>query len=137
MNFSVLEEVNFVPPHREVARLGGFDIVIQPRAHLVHSDQHGVYGILTAATHAELDRLYTHAKGVLGEVYLPETVIAETTAGFWKPALCYIAPAMDVRPAAADYVDRIVQPAKRFNFPPWYIARLERFRPAAGEDRRW
>lgn len=45
MNFSVLEEVNFVPAHWEVARLSGFDIVIQPRANLVRSDQHCVYGI--------------------------------------------------------------------------------------------
>lgn len=37
MNFDVLREVNFVPEQWEVARVSGFDIVIQPRANLVGS----------------------------------------------------------------------------------------------------
>ena len=129
MNFDVLKEVNFVPQQWEVAKVSGFDIVIEPRANLVRSDGHCVYGILATATHAELDRLYAHAKGVLGETYLPEAVLAETLSGMWKPALCYIAPSMDARPAANDYVERIVKPAKEYDFPEWYIERLESFRP--------
>jgi hypothetical protein len=35
---------------------------------------------------------------------------------------------MQPRPAAQDYVDRIVKPAKEFGFPEWYIKRLESFR---------
>lgn len=129
MNFDVLKEVNFVPQQWEVAKVSGFDIVIEPRANLVRSDGHCVYGILATATHAELDRLYAHAKGVLGETYLPEAVLAETLSGMRKPALCYIAPSMDAMPVANDYVERIVKPAKEYNFPEWYIERLESFRP--------
>jgi hypothetical protein len=130
MNMAVLREVNLVPPHWEVASLSGFDIVIRPRANLIPSDQHRVYGILTAATHAELQRLYAHAKDVLGETYLPRAVLTEGRDGRWCPALCYIAPAMEPRPATRDYVDRIVAPAVEFGFPRWYIERLESFRPA-------
>src|SRR5580704_8946932 len=58
MNFGVLREVEIVPESWCVARLDGFDIRIQPRANLIRSDQHCVYGIVVTATHAELTRLY-------------------------------------------------------------------------------
>jgi hypothetical protein len=129
INFAVLKEVDLVPETWEVAKLAGFDIQIQPRANLVRSDRSVVYGILAAATHQELNRLYTeHAKGVLGEIYLPEAVLVETLHGTWRAALCYISPGMESRPASPDYVDRISDPARRFGFPDWYVARLESFR---------
>lgn len=128
MNFEVLREVNYVPEKWAVAKLSGFDIVIGPRANLVHSNQHCVYGIIATATHQELSRLYAHAQDVLGEIYLPEAVLVETTDGKWQPALCYICPEMRPQPAARDYVDRIIKPARAFGFPEWYIKRLESFR---------
>ncbi len=129
INLKVLKEVNLVPERWEVARLHGFDIRIQPRANLVRSEQHCVYGIIATTTHAELTRLYAHAKEVLGEVYLPEAVLVEMLDGKWQPALCYISPSMEPRPAANDYIDRIVGPAREYGFPDWYIQRLESFRP--------
>lgn len=129
MNFAVLREVNLVPDRWEVARLSGFDIRIQPRANLVRSEQHRVYGIVATATHPELSRLYAHARDVLGEIYLPEAVLVETLQGAWRPALCYLAPAMEPRPATHDYIDRIAGPAREFGFPEWYIRRIESFRP--------
>jgi cation transport regulator ChaC len=129
MNFDVLKEAHLIPELWEVARLHGFDILIQPRANLVRSEGNCVFGIIAAATHQELDRLYAHAKEVLGETYLPEAVLVETLDGKWKSALCYICPAMVPRLAANDYIDRIVKPAKEFGFPDWYIKRLESFRP--------
>jgi cation transport regulator ChaC len=128
MNFEVLQQVNFVPDRWERARLAGFDIVICPRANLVRSERDCVYGIMATATHQELNRLYAHAREILGETYLPEAVLAETLDGKWRAALCYIAPEMEPRPAPNDYVDRIVEPAKGFGFPDWYITRLESFR---------
>ena len=125
----VLREVKYIPAEYEVARLAGFDICIQPRANLTRSNQHSVYGILATGTHAELSRLYVHAKDVLGETYLPEAVLAETLEGNWKPALCYVCPAMVPRPATNEYIDRIVTPAREYGFPSWYLERLENFRP--------
>jgi cation transport regulator ChaC len=134
INFEVLQEVKLAPAHWEVAKLAGFDIVIAPRANLVRAEQMCVYGIAATATHAELARLYAHAKDVLGETYLPEAVLVETRDGKWRPALCYIAPAMAPRPAARDYVDRIAGPAKKYGFPDWYVARIESFRSGSQED---
>jgi hypothetical protein len=131
MNLDVLAEVGLVPEQFHVARLGGFDLRIAPRANLVRSDQHCVYGILATATHQELARLYTHAKDVLGEVYLPEAIMVETLEGTWRPALCYISPSMQPHPAADDYIDRIVAPAQQFRFPDWYIERIESLRQRA------
>lgn len=129
MNFEVLKEVDLLPDQWEVAKLNGFDIHIRPRANLVRSSQHCVYGIIATATHEELRRLYAHAQEVLGELYLPEAVLVETLQGRWQPALCYICPAMQPQPAADDYLDRIIKPARAFGFPQWYIDRLEQFRP--------
>ncbi len=128
MNLDVLREVELVPDRVEVARLGGFDIQIRPLANLVHSDQHSVYGILAVATHRELDRLYAHARDVLGAVYLPRPVVAQVLDDKFVPALCYIAPTMESRAASDEYVDRILKPAKEHGFPAWYIQRLESFR---------
>jgi hypothetical protein len=128
MNFAVLREVSVVPGEWQPARLRGFDIVIRPRANLERSERGCVYGIVATATHSELTRLYAHARDILGETYLPEAVLAETLDGKWRPALCYIAPQMQPRAVDTDYLDRIVEPAKAFGFPGWYIDRLERFR---------
>ena len=129
MNLDVLREVDLVPGECEVATLVGFDISIRPRANLIASDQHLVYGIVATATHSELGRLYDHARDVLGETYLPQAVLVQERSGNWRAALCYIAPQMRPRPAARDYVDRIIKPAREFAFPSWYIARLESFAP--------
>jgi hypothetical protein len=128
MNLGVLREAGLVPEQWEVARLDGFDIRIQPRANLIASDQHCVYGIAATANHAELTRLYDHARDVLGELYLPQAVLVQTMAGLWRPVLCYLCPEMAPRPADNAYIDRIVLPAREFGFPTWYVARLESFR---------
>lgn len=127
MSPAVLRGVGVVPDRMEVARLPGFDIEIRPLANLVPSDRHTVYGILATATHAELGRLYDHARDVLGGVYLPHPVIAYTLSGQAEPALCYIAPQLSPGPAAPEYVARIVEPARTYGFPAWYISRLESF----------
>ncbi len=105
INFEVLKEVDLVPENWEVARLGGFDIRIEPRANLVLSDTDVVYGIAATATHEELTRLYAHAKDVLGELYLPGPVLIETLDGKWRAALCYVCPHMEPGPADAADVD--------------------------------
>jgi hypothetical protein len=128
INLDVLRGVNLIPDTVEVARLSGFDIVIRPLANIVRAEQHCVYGILTRATHAELGRLYDFARDGLGGVYLPEAVLVETATRSWRPALCYIAPVMEARQPANEYIDRIVIPARQHGFPAWYIARLESFR---------
>ena len=127
INFEVLKEVELVPESWEVARLAGFDIRIQPRANLIRSDAATVYGIVATATHDELARLYAHAHDVLGELYLPEAVLAETLDGRWRPALCYICPHMQPRPPERAYVDRIVAPARSYGFPHWYLEHLQSF----------
>jgi hypothetical protein len=125
----VLREVNLVPDRVEVARLPGFDLSIRPLANLLPSDEHTVYGILATATHAELDRLYKHAQRILGGTYLPRAVLAYTVSGQVEPALCYIAPSLASAPASADYVQRILKPARAYGFPAWYTKKIESFLP--------
>ncbi len=86
-----------------------------------------VFGALATATHGELERLYSHARTILGETYLPEAVLVHTREGRWNPALCYIAPQMVERAADPAYVSRIVGPARELGFPEWYVSRLESF----------
>jgi hypothetical protein len=130
MNPSVLRDVGLAPERFEVARLDGYDIRIAPRANLVPSAERCVYGVLAGATHAELARLYSHAKDVLGETYLPHPVLTQAAGGAWYAALCYIAPSMAPGPPDPAYVDRILGPARDFGFPDWYVKRLESERAA-------
>jgi hypothetical protein len=129
MNEAVLAEVGLRPEGFEVARLDGWDIRIAPRADLVPSDERCVYGVLTRAGHDELGRLYAHAQDVLGESYLPEAVLVQTRDGSWRTALCYVCHSMEPRDPEAAYVDRILEPARAFGFPAWYLDRLAGCRP--------
>jgi hypothetical protein len=130
MNRRVLSDLGLTPEELEPARVAGWDIAIHPRANMVRSETASVHGVLARMTHDELSRLYAHAKDVLGEVYLPEAVLAETRTGTMRPALCYVCPGMDPRPPAEDYVDRIVDAACEAGLPAAYVARLESFRPS-------
>jgi hypothetical protein len=130
INFDVLKEVDLVPDEWEVAHAPGFDIRIAPRANLIRSDEHVVWGINATATHAELTRLYVdHAQSVLGQTYLPEAVLTYSADGKVRAAMTYICPAMKPRPAELAYVERIAGPARRYGFPDRYIQRIESFRP--------
>jgi hypothetical protein len=128
MNRAVLAEVGLTPATWEAASLPGFDIRIAPRANLIRAAGQVVFGVLATATHAELERLYAHARNIFGEAYLPEAVLVYTRAGTWQPALCYIASHMVEQPADPAYVERILQPARELGFPAWYLTRLESFR---------
>ncbi len=129
MNLDVLRDTGLVPQEWEVAQLGGFDLRIAPRANLVASNVGWVFGIVATATHPELERLYAHARDVLREIYVPHPVLVTARSGRWRPALCYIAPAMEPRPAERDYVERILRPARELGFPWWYVRQIEGFIP--------
>jgi hypothetical protein len=129
MNRNVLDEIGLTPGVWEPASLPGFEIRIAPRANLIRAADQVVFGVLATATHAELERLYAHARDVLGEVYRPEAVLVHTRGGDWRPALCYVASQMAEQSADPAYVERILKPARELGFPPWYLARLASFRP--------
>ena len=129
INLEVLKKVDYRPREVKVAKLHGFDIEIRPLANLVRSERHCVYGILASGTHEELERLYgRYVHDELGAIYLPEAVLCEKLDGALVPALCYIAPASESAPATDAYLDRIIDPARAFGFPAWYLDRLESFR---------
>lgn len=125
----VLRGVDIIPGRWEAARLDGFELRIAPRANLVPSERESAYGIVATTTHAELERLYAHARDVLGEVYRPEAIVVETTEGSARPALCYLTSDMEPGPAEADYVERILQPASRLGFPDAYLKKIRSFLP--------
>jgi cation transport regulator ChaC len=135
MNRAVLAEVDLSPATWEPAILPGFDVRIAPRANLVRASDRVVFGVLATATHVELERLYSHARTVLGETYLPEAVLVHTRDGRSQPALCYIAPQMAERSADTAYLSRIVVPARELGFPEWYVARLESFAPSLAKSK--
>jgi hypothetical protein len=135
MNRAVLAEVGMAPELWNPAVLPGFDIRIAPRANLVRSPKAIVFGVLASATHEELERLYTHARQVLGETYLPEAVLVHTQGGPLQAALCYIAPTMVEAPADEAYVERILNPARELGFPAWYVARLDSFKTQRGDTK--
>jgi hypothetical protein len=129
INPDVLREADLVPEQVEVACLRGYDIRIASLANLVPSEPNTVYGVLIDMSHEELDRLYAHARDVLGGVYLPRAVAVETRDGRTVPALCYIADELAESPPDPAYVERILQPARAYGFPGWYLERLASFRP--------
>jgi len=128
MRPDVMARGGLVPDTVEVARLGGFQIRIDPHASISRSDQHSIYGILVRATHEELALLY--GRDGVG-VFLPEAVIVELRDGRLQPATCYVSPAHGNAPADADYLERLLAAAAAHGLPRWYLDHLASFRPAA------
>ncbi|HTE53717.1 MAG TPA: gamma-glutamylcyclotransferase family protein [Kofleriaceae bacterium] len=128
MSRAVLANIGFTLRECDVASLSGFDIEIRPIANLVRAPGSSVCGILTLATHADLERIYSHARDVLGQIYLPHAVLVETSGTGYRPALCYIAPSMEPRPPDGAYLDRVLAAAREVGFPASYLARIESFR---------
>jgi hypothetical protein len=118
----VMARGGFLPEQIEVARLSGFDISFCPHANIYRSDQHSIYGILVQATHQDLHRLYS-MDGV--GIFLPEPVLVETQCGQLQPALCYIPPPREDKPADREYVKLIINAAREYGFPEWYVAHLQ------------
>ena len=127
INQNVLKELNIFLEKWEVAKLQGFDIHIKPYANLIKSSKNSVYGILTRLTHEELKKLYSHAEEVFHEVYQPEAVLVQTSDEKWIAALCYLCHKMEEKASDNNYIKRIVEPAKEYNFPDWYVKKLESF----------
>jgi hypothetical protein len=123
INVDILAKGGLVVDDVTVAKLWGFDIRISTLATLVRSDHGCVYGIVTKATHADLDRLY--AQAWLGHAYRPEPVIVERQDAQLAPALCYIAHTAPPARPANEYLDWILIAARRLGFPGWYIERLQ------------
>ena len=130
INRSVLAESGLVPESMQVAMLPGYDISVRPLANLHRSPMGIVYGVVFAASHAELERLYAHAETVLGGVYLPQPVNAFFADGTVRAVLTYIAPDLEAGPPDPAYVDRIVGPGRDLGFPEWYLERLQSGLPA-------
>ena len=116
-------------PAESVITMGRNTHTIGPLANVRPSEGATVWGVVATLTHAELDRLYAHARNVLGGEYLPHPVLVATASRPAEPALCYVADELRQGPASADYVGRIVAPARKLGFPGEYIERLESFLP--------
>lgn len=127
INKNVLKEAGITPDEFNTALLPGFDIIIKPYANLKKSPEDVVYGIVSRLTHDELKKLYSHAEDVYHNIYLPEAVLVQTKDEKLIPALCYICHNMEGRKADKNYINKIVQPAKEYGFPDWYIKKLESF----------
>jgi len=129
MNPKVLAEVNLVLGTVEVASLPGFALTITPRANLVVEEGACAYGLVASATHDELERLYRHARQVLGQQYHPRAVLVRSRDGQFRPALTYLCADMEGELAEAAYVQRILEPAREYGFPAWYLRHVESFAP--------
>jgi hypothetical protein len=120
-----MARAGFHPEHISVARLSGFEIHLCPHACLTRSDRASVYGIWVKASHAELDNLYSR-DGV--GTFLPEAVLIEALDGGMHPAMCYVPPTVGTQPADIDYLNRLIAAAREYQFPDWYLKRLDSLR---------
>ncbi|QQG48691.1 MAG: gamma-glutamylcyclotransferase [archaeon] len=107
----------------EVATLEGFDVVLSPNATLVPSTKGVVYGVLAELTVDEIDLLYS--RGWLSD-YKPISINAKKKDGQEVTASCYVAPLRQNASPKPDYVSLLVETAKSYCFPSWYVERLRK-----------
>ena len=111
-----------IPPV-EIATLEGFDIALSPSATLVPSTKGVVYGVIAELTESELDLLY--APDWLKD-YKPRSIMVRRSNQKEVAATCYIAPPRLNAPPKPDYAARLIDTAKAYGFPSWYIERLRK-----------
>lgn len=128
INFDVLAEVDIFERPYQIAWLPNHKLVISPLANLIKDNTSTAFGIVTKLAHDELERLYVeHAQGKLGGTYLPEAVLVYTAENLLMPALTYISHDMASGQAANDYIQRILRPAQKYQFPESYLRHIESF----------
>ena len=66
----------------------------------------------------------------MGGFYLPEAVLVKTENDMWRTSLCFIANSIPPNPPTNEYLDTMVNSAKEYGFPDWYINKIETFRPS-------
>jgi cation transport regulator ChaC len=126
MNKAVLARAGVFATGARRGRLEGWDIEIRPRATLLPSKRHRVYGILAKVTHADLEKLY--AKDWFGfGTYLPEAVIVFDAQRRRTAAICYIAWQSKGGKPTQDYLRKVISTAVDYDFPRSYIERIRSF----------
>jgi cation transport regulator ChaC len=128
MDFKILSQRGLIANDWKVAELHGYDFEIASWGYLKRSRDHSVYGVIIPASHSELARLYDPATNGLPLEYFPESIMVETPEGAWRPALCYVATDQPPGPVNMQYVESMVELARSFAFPRWYIEHLGSFR---------
>lgn len=129
INFDVLAEASIGQRPYQVAWAPNHKLIISPLANLIKDAASTAFGIIIKLNHDELDYLYIeHAQGQLGGTYLPEAILTYTASNVIVPALTYIS--HDLEPATPDpaYVDRILRPARQYQFPESYLNHIESFK---------
>lgn len=128
MDFKILSERGLIAEDWKVAQLYGYDFQIASWGYLTRSLDNSVYGVIVAASHTQLTKLYDPATNGLPLEYFPEAMMVATLAGEWIPALCYVASTQPPGPVNTHYVESMVELARKFAFPKWYLDRLASFR---------
>lgn len=127
MSADVLAEHGVFPRQVVAAKLPGFEVSVRPRVNLTRSDRSSAYGALAFVTHSELESIYSGLKQRFGLIYNPEAVLAETLKGMLRPALCYLAEAMDPGRADPGYVRELAACVRALGLPEWYALHVESF----------
>jgi Gamma-glutamyl cyclotransferase, AIG2-like len=128
MNAEVLREQGIEPLDSPVAAsVAGFALDVRPRPNLIPDERARVYGAVTALTHNDLEKIYQGLRDTVGLNYLPEAVLAETSDGLFRPALCYLTAEMKPGPANPDFVRRLAECVRKFGHLEWYARHVESF----------
>jgi len=134
MDFDILRERGLRVQQWEVAKLDGYEFCIGSWGYLKQSDSQSVYGVAVYATRKEVSDLYAPATNTLPLDYFPEPVLLESAPGRLRKALCYIAiNEPDTNTVNLDYFNGMVKLAQHFQFPDWYVKRLQSLGPSIQE----
>ena len=112
------------------AKLHGYELSVRPRVNLRNDDTAVSYGGLAHISHLEIEQLYRDLNDRFGITYYPYPVFAELAGGSSKPALCYLAFAIEDSPADTSYVSELARCARELEAPESYIDYIKSFMKA-------
>jgi hypothetical protein len=125
MNPAVMKDFGVIVTEQLPAKVYGFDITVRPRPTLVRSDRSSVFGSVISVTHEDLATIYSGLERNFGVIYRPEAVLAITSDGSLRPALCYIAQNMTEAAPQPQFVQQLAQCVRAMGHPEWYAAHIE------------
>lgn len=125
INGKVHQQIGLSLTNAERAIVHGYALCFEPWVNLRRDAAHHVYGLVAEVPHTMLEAVYAR----LAARYYPYPVLCAMLDGDTRPALSYIAPAMEPGLIDATHVENLAEGAEACGFPQDYVAMIRSFKP--------
>jgi len=121
MDPGLLTSLGFEPIESRVAKLDGYELDLHGLAKIIPKSDSTVWGMLTKLRRSDLDAMYAFETTKAYKATAVEVTTADDAA---VSVVCYNVPADDGAEFNREYLEKLVEVAKKMKLPGHYLQRL-------------